>query len=311
MTGECVYFLSVEQGQEVRIKVGQTRKLGSRLAQHRTPHLGDAPEVNLLCAVGGTRADEQSILRYFREELLPNEKEVFLADPDSRLACYIRWLRSRYYVFVPDDPGRNGEEIILKDSTHWLPSEERSVAPPHLLPMFDNFWGKLRMPPAIITGDDFYTHERIIEAARRTMGGFDLDAASHPIANRHIGAERIYTLEDNTLNLDWEGRVWLNPPFNQWKEWVPKLVQEWLSGRIESMCVLMATRSLTQKAVAPVHHHASAMCITHGRIRFWGPHATPSPDDGHAIFYFGKNLAAFQVEFASVGHIWFSPITNA
>lgn len=57
-----------------------------------------------------------------------------------------------------------------------------------------------------------YTPAYIVEAARKVLGGFDLDPASSPEANRLVQATRIYTEEDNGLLLPWEGRLLVNPP---------------------------------------------------------------------------------------------------
>lgn len=57
-----------------------------------------------------------------------------------------------------------------------------------------------------------YTPAYIVEAARKVLGGFDLDPASSPEANRLVQATRIYTEEDNGLLLPWEGRLLINPP---------------------------------------------------------------------------------------------------
>ncbi|RIK35178.1 MAG: hypothetical protein DCC55_31170 [Chloroflexi bacterium] len=62
---------------------------------------------------------------------------------------------------------------------------------------------------------DWYTPREIIEAARATMGGIDLDPASSAIANQVVQAARIYTKADNALRYDWRARsVWMNHPFS-------------------------------------------------------------------------------------------------
>jgi hypothetical protein len=70
-------------------------------------------------------------------------------------------------------------------------------------------------PPALHSSksQEHLTPEDIIEAARATLGGFDLDPATTPFANELIRAERIYTrADDDGLVKPWFGRTWLNPP---------------------------------------------------------------------------------------------------
>jgi hypothetical protein len=52
---------------------------------------------------------------------------------------------------------------------------------------------------------------------------FDLDvAASHLQTN--VPALRKYTIEDNSLAQDWEGFIWMNPPYSKPSEWVDKFI---------------------------------------------------------------------------------------
>lgn len=56
------------------------------------------------------------------------------------------------------------------------------------------------------------------------LGRFDLDpcaALNSPIKT----ADNIFTIEDNGLLQKWEGRVWLNPPFNRYErgKWMYKM----------------------------------------------------------------------------------------
>lgn len=78
---------------------------------------------------------------------------------------------------------------------------------------------------------EYYTDPEIVEAARRVMGGIDLDPASSAQANQTVNATRffsapphqltglgkdglpIYAISWGGLLEKWEGRVWMNHPF--------------------------------------------------------------------------------------------------
>jgi hypothetical protein len=161
----------------------------------------------------------------------------------------------------------------------------------------------LRLPPRTITPDDYYTPPEIIEAARRALGKIDIDPASHAYANMVVKALTYFTESDNGLTKKWSGKVWVNPPFSDWQAWVPKIIEEWSSGRVEAMCALCGTPTLTSQYFAPIHDNAAGIAIMKRRINFWGGLATSAPS-GHAIFYFGSDFAAFAREFSSIGHVY-------
>lgn len=279
---------------ESTIKIGKTTRSVTARRRH---HEGRGParqELHFLAGMLGADSDETSIHRCFRRFLLPNEREWFSAS--EPLVGWVRWLRRQWFVAETEDQCASLRRV---SSEHWLPGEGRTLPPLQCLSF--NPWGFLE---GEVTGDDFYTDARIIECARAVMGGIDLDPASHPAANRVVRAAMFFTLVDNGLVQQWHGRVWCNPPFAKWDLWVPKLLEEWQSGRIEEMCVLIATRSLTTRCVAPALESSAAICILTGRIPFWGPKATNSPDDGHAILYYGTHPSSFASHFSNLGQVY-------
>ncbi len=310
-TTPVVYFDLIEIPSDPgrpRIKIGETGNHQKRRSDHAKPKFGVQFNVSHLCIVRGTRSDEQQLLKYFAKYRLDNEEETFSINNGeelNELVDYIRWLRDQYFVWVPDDPEcKPIEDLPLVDSALWMASAERLKKGPNVLQLglFDDF-GVLNLPPRQVTVDDFYTNQVIIEAARATMQAIDLDPASHAVANEVVKATRFFAIHDNGLEQEWGGKVWLNPPFSQWELWVPKIIREWRSGRIESMCVLSATWTLTAQYFADIHDNCKAMCILRGRIPFWGGLAG-SPYCGFSIFYFGDAVEAFAREFGKLGSVY-------
>lgn len=156
------------------------------------------------------------------------------------------------------------------------------------------------------TGDnEWYTPQDHIERARRVLGGFDVDPASNPIAQEHIGARKFFTEETNGLAQEWNGSVWLNPPYAQplIGQFMAKLCEEHAAGRCREAIALTHNYTDT-RWFQDTARAASAICFTRGRIKFYSPSGDiAAPTQGQAFFYFGPNADNFAAEFAEVGFV--------
>lgn len=304
VSGLWIYFLAV--GNRL-IKIGKSRKKrGSRLAQHRTASIdGHVPDVRPLCEVrASSDGDEVSVHRYFDHLREGPGNETFRAEPD--LIDYVRWLRDEYYVSDSQDTDEVRDAMPLVDSDLWLPKPGRTKPRdtrllPGMYPPFD-------LGPRVVTIDDFYTNTVIIEAARRAMGGIDLDPASHYVANTVVKAARFFTASTNGLAQPWQGRVWLNPPFSAWADWAAKIGREREAGRIEQLCTLASTGAITANYFHVLLTTCDAICIFKGRIGFWGGKTTTAkadaPATGHVVLYFGDRVDDFRREFSELGTVF-------
>jgi hypothetical protein len=164
-------------------------------------------------------------------------------------------------------------------------------------------WRRPRRKKARI---EYYSPPEIVDAARAMYGGvIDLDPASCRAANEVVKATDFFSIRDNGLAQRWHGRVWINPPF-PWKPWVPKLLSEWRAGNVVSVIALSTTRVTTARYFAPLVESSTAVLKMQGRIRFWGPSAAASPDDGHELYYFGPDAMGFEQHFAPFGKTYIS-----
>lgn len=154
--------------------------------------------------------------------------------------------------------------------------------------------------------NEWYTPADIIEAARKTMGGIDLDPATSEVAQDVVKATTYYTAETNGLDKPWSGRVWMNPPYASELigQFVDKLIAE--LPNIEQAIVLVNNATETEWFNKLVDK-ATMVCFPKSRIKFYMPDGkTGTPLQGQAILYFGDNASAFSNEFRNKG--WLASI---
>lgn len=154
--------------------------------------------------------------------------------------------------------------------------------------------------------NEWYTPPEFIEKARAAMGGIDCDPASSAIANRTVKAEVYYTAKDDGLAQEWNGRVWMNPPYAQplCAQFCAAVTEKFSAGEIEQACVLVnnATETAWFNSMLSV---AAAVCFPKGRIRFVDMAGNPSgaPLQGQAVLYFGRNIKPFAANFSPIGAV--------
>lgn len=153
---------------------------------------------------------------------------------------------------------------------------------------------------------DWYTPPLYLDAARAVLGGIDTDPASSDVAQRFVQALTYFTKEDDGLNQEWRGRVWLNPPYASGlvEKFAEKLIDS-LDGVCDSAVVLVnnATETRWFQLLA---RHADAICLPLGRIRFLDSTGKPkqSPLQGQAFFYFGVQVDSFAEHFDEIGCVF-------
>jgi phage N-6-adenine-methyltransferase len=86
-------------------------------------------------------------------------------------------------------------------------------------------------------GQDWGTPDSLSAWARITFGPFNLD----PCARAETAQAPRWFAQDG-LDLPWDGRVWMNPPFRNCEQWVEKAVAEVHAGRCGLVVALVPAR---------------------------------------------------------------------
>lgn len=151
--------------------------------------------------------------------------------------------------------------------------------------------------------NEWYTPARYVEAARRVLGGFDLDPASNPTANETVQATTFYTITDDGLTKDWRGRVWLNPPYGGMSgPFAARLVEQFAAGSVTAAMLLVNANSTDASWFQPLWDYL--LCFTNHRINFVSPVGVESGSTHGSVFvYLGPDRDRFIQEFASLGAV--------
>ena len=121
---------------------------------------------------------------------------------------------------------------------------------------------------------DWQSPEWVVEAARALLDEVDLDPASSEDANQTVGAQGIFTEDDDGLKQSWDldrypSRVFLNPPGRWVLEFWDKLIEEWDANRVLSaFWVGFNTDHLRWLATRPKHPLGFYVCFPRSRIKF-------------------------------------------
>ena len=125
---------------------------------------------------------------------------------------------------------------------------------------------------AAMLSDVWLTPPAIIEA----LGPFDLDPCS-PLNRPWDTAAKHYTIEDDGLSHEWEGSVWLNPPYGkQAAIWLERLAKH------GDGIALVFARTETRMFFDHVWPHATALLFIESRLHFHRPDGTRAPANAGA-----------------------------
>lgn len=144
---------------------------------------------------------------------------------------------------------------------------------------------------------EWYTPPEIIESVVEVFGSIMLDPCSNSAENPNVPASVHFTADDDGLNLEWHGSVYMNPPYGRGiMSWVEKLVSEYENGEVTEAIALVPARTDTAWFSKLQDY---VWCAVRGRLKFSGSDNTaPFPS---AVFYLGDNISGFYQEFSRHG----------
>lgn len=138
--------------------------------------------------------------------------------------------------------------------------------------------------------DEWYTPSWLFKALKVK---FDLDPCSPGAPPSSVPASVHLTKEDNGLAAEWEGSVWLNPPFSSKGAWYQRLIEH--GNGIALMPARTETHDLQDSMNA-----AQALLFLRGRIYFERGHRpggstkskTTTPPFGIVLCAYGHEMAS-------------------
>ncbi len=153
---------------------------------------------------------------------------------------------------------------------------------------------------------DWYTPAWCIASVRQVLGSIALDPASSELANRTVGAARIFTAEDDGLSQSWKAHtVFLNPPYNgDAAAWCEKAQHEYRAGHADTLMLLVFAKLGYQWFEEMFDAYPT--CLIRQRIRFVRPDGNDEGQAKHAsaFVYIGPNPALFRTVFGAHGRVF-------
>lgn len=145
--------------------------------------------------------------------------------------------------------------------------------------------------------DVHLTPPAIIESLLELWGGIDTDPCCNNKENPNVPARHLYDINDNGLVQEWEGNVFVNPPYSDQIPWAAKLISR-LGHETTSGVYLTKTDNRT-KWFKVLMDSCDAFCLIEGYLRFGSAESSaPFPS---ILFYFGGNPSSFRQIFAKHG----------
>ena len=147
--------------------------------------------------------------------------------------------------------------------------------------------------------DTWNTPVEFVGDVVKFFGTIDLDPCSNSEGDPNVPALNYYTEETNGLAHDWHGKVFMNHPYSNSKEWIPYAASQYESGNAQEL-VLLIKLDVSTKWWQSVSKYP--WIAINKRMKFGdGKGASPFQS---AIIYLGKDLDRFNKVFGKYGTLY-------
>ena len=147
--------------------------------------------------------------------------------------------------------------------------------------------------------DKWNTPPEFVADVVKFFGTIDLDPCSNSEGNPNVPANNYYNEDTNGLAHDWHGKVFMNHPYSNSKEWIPYAALQYESGNAEELVLLIKLDISTKWWQSVCKYPWIAI---NKRMKFGdGKGASPFQS---AIIYLGKDLDRFNKVFGKYGTLY-------
>ena len=303
-----VYVLGARGGGTIKLGSTTKERIADRLRGVNSQEMSDETYV-LLAAVRCRGTGEDIAHRYFAKYRQPRGSHKEYYDAADELVEWVLWLRQQWFTSFDDTD--TWKDVYEAHPDEWIPKPGRreSRPPPDsnkLIQDYEQLTGSLAgtawnwLPDLTSSFQDYFTPPDIVQAAFDAMGGIDLDAASHWIANKrlHLSGVEVgdyFHTNKSAFTHDWLDRVWLNPPYKNNKPWFDRAIEMMDAGRTRQLCMLSPVYVFTTGIAKPIMVRSAATVLLTPTPKFYNPGEPTKTGTNlpHAIVYWGDRRREF------------------
>lgn len=135
-------------------------------------------------------------------------------------------------------------------------------------------WNKNNKMP-LSEKNDFWTPKEVFNALDKRFGPFEIDLAASD--ENHL-VTKYFTIEDNALEMEWDGTAWCNPPYvkqadgSSVKDWVTKARESVIDGEAFRIVMLIPAYTSNYYWHTEIFPFASHLVFFRARLDFGGPY---------------------------------------